>query len=81
MTDSFTRAALRYSSGLDCRKPRRGGDWPRCGAHCKFLPDNRAALALPNGRCKYDGGLSTGPKPRGQGARWRIEDNLIAPEA
>ena len=45
MTDSFTRAALRYSSGLDCRKPRRG-DWPRCGAHCKFLPDNRAALAL-----------------------------------
>lgn len=42
-------------------RPQRG-DWPRCGAHCKGTGQPCRARALANGRCKYHGGLSTGPK-------------------
>jgi hypothetical protein len=42
-------------------------DWPRCGAHCKSTGNPCRARALANGRCKYHGGLSTGPKsPEGK---------------
>jgi hypothetical protein len=34
----------------------------RCGAHCKSTGKPCRARALENGRCKYHGGLSTGPK-------------------
>ena len=33
----------------------------RCGAHCKSTRKPCQARALPNGRCKYHGGLSRGP--------------------
>jgi len=42
-------------------KPNRG-DWPRCGAKAKSTGKPCRARALKNGRCKYHGGLSTGPK-------------------
>jgi hypothetical protein len=42
-------------------------NWPRCGAHCKSTGKACRAWALANGRCKYHGGLSTGPKsPEGK---------------
>jgi hypothetical protein len=42
-------------------------DWPRCGGHCKSTGKTCRAHALKNGRCKYHGGLSTGPKsPEGK---------------
>lgn len=47
-------------------KPKRG-EWARCGAHCKSTGKPCRARALENGRCKYHGGLSTGPKtPEGK---------------
>lgn len=47
-------------------KPRRK-DLPRCGARRKYDGKPCQAKALPNGRCKYHGGLSTGPKtPEGR---------------
>lgn len=47
-------------------KPRRGS-WPRCGARTKATGQPCRARALPNGRCKFHGGLSTGPKtPEGK---------------
>ena len=42
-------------------KPRRK-DQPRCGARRKYDGKPCQAKALENGRCKYHGGLSTGPK-------------------
>lgn len=42
-------------------KPRRGS-WPRCGARTKATGQPCRARALLNGRCKYHGGLSTGPR-------------------
>ncbi len=47
-------------------KPRRK-DLPRCGARRKYDGKPCQAKALANGRCKYHGGLSTGPKtPEGR---------------
>ena len=47
-------------------KPRRK-DQPRCGARRKYDGKPCQAKALANGRCKYHGGLSTGPKtPEGK---------------
>ncbi|MGI8740032.1 MAG: HGGxSTG domain-containing protein [Gammaproteobacteria bacterium] len=52
------------------KTPRpRSGDWPRCGAHCKHTDNHCRARALTNGRCKYHGGLSTGPKTSAGKAR------------
>lgn len=34
----------------------------RCGAHCKSTGMPCQAKAMVNGRCRYHGGLSTGPK-------------------
>ncbi|HEX2242376.1 MAG TPA: HGGxSTG domain-containing protein [Gammaproteobacteria bacterium] len=45
------------------------GDWPRCGAHRKRDGQACQARALANGRCKYHGGLSTGPKTAAGKAR------------
>ena len=42
-------------------KPRRK-DLSRCGARRKYDGKPCQAKALSNGRCKYHGGLSTGPK-------------------
>lgn len=42
-------------------KPFRG-DWCRCGAKTKRMGLPCRARAMANGRCKYHGGLSTGPK-------------------
>ncbi len=48
------------------RKPKRG-NWDRCGAKAKSTERPCRARALANGRCKYHGGLSTGPKtPKGR---------------
>jgi hypothetical protein len=38
------------------------GNWLRCGAHCKSTGNPCQVRVLANGRCKYHGGLSTGPK-------------------
>ncbi|HET6724692.1 MAG TPA: HGGxSTG domain-containing protein [Gammaproteobacteria bacterium] len=44
------------------------GHWrPYCRAHCKGSGKPCRARALPNGRCRFHGGLSTGPKtPEGK---------------
>jgi hypothetical protein len=54
----------------------RPSEWPRCGAltrqgeRCKQLPVSDASRYRPaprNGRCRFHGGLSTGPKtPEGR---------------
>ena len=36
--------------------------YPRCGAHARSTGEPCRAKALPNGRCRNHGGLSTGPK-------------------
>ena len=36
--------------------------YPRCGAHSRSTGEPCKAKALPNGRCRNHGGLSTGPK-------------------
>ncbi|MCK4870022.1 MAG: hypothetical protein KAS93_02820 [Gammaproteobacteria bacterium] len=47
-------------------KPFKGA-WRRCGAKTKRTGLPCRARALANGRCKYHGGLSTGPKtPEGK---------------
>ena len=44
-------------------------DAPRCGAHARSTGEPCRAKALPNGRCRNHGGLSTGPKtPEGRKA-------------
>ncbi len=65
---------MRYGMRLRCdwrtgnirfmmKTPRaKRDDWPRCGAHRKRDGQGCRARALANGRCKYHGGLSTGPK-------------------
>lgn len=41
----------------------------QCGAHARSTGDPCKAKALPNGRCKLHGGMSTGPKtPEGRQA-------------
>ena len=41
----------------------------RCGAHARSTGEPCKAKALPNGRCKNHGGMSTGPKtPEGREA-------------
>ena len=37
-------------------------DAPRCGAHARSTGEPCKAKALPNGRCRNHGGMSTGPK-------------------
>ena len=44
--------------GIDL-KPRK-----KCGAHARSTGAPCKAKALPNGRCKLHGGLSTGPKTK-----------------
>jgi hypothetical protein len=47
--------------------PRRRRDMPRCGAYARSTGQPCKAKALPNGRCKNHGGMSTGPKtPEGK---------------
>ena len=47
----------------ESKKPKRGS-WLRCGAKTKKTGKPCRARALANGRCKYHGGLSTGPKTK-----------------
>ena len=43
--------------------------YARCGAHARSTGEPCKAKALPNGRCRNHGGLSTGPKtPEGRKA-------------
>lgn len=47
------------------KEPRaKRGDWPRCGAKAKSTGHPCLARAMENGRCRYHGGLSTGPKTK-----------------
>ncbi|HKF94498.1 MAG TPA: HGGxSTG domain-containing protein [Gammaproteobacteria bacterium] len=49
--------------GYTPKTPRaKRGDWPRCRAHCQRDGQPCQARTLANGRCKYHGGLSTGPR-------------------
>jgi hypothetical protein len=45
------------------------GDWDTCGVHRKRDGQPCQGRALDNGRCKYHGGLSTGPRTRRGKAR------------
>jgi hypothetical protein len=50
---------------LDCPKVWRDKSWyaaTRCGAYARSTGEPCQAKAMPNGRCRLHGGMSTGPR-------------------
>ena len=53
--------------------------YPRCGADARSTGEPCKAKALPNGRCRNHGGLSTGPKtPEGRKAIFQASSQRMA---